>query len=99
MPNPLYGQVALAAGAQQLDPTGTAGGCAGFTLKAPLSNAAPAYIGDASVTAGTGFQMDPGDEITYERLAQSGQPVYQLQPSSFYAVGTSGDKVCWLGSP
>jgi hypothetical protein len=43
--------------------------------------------------------MDPGDEFTYERIQQNGQPAYQLRPSDFYAVGTSGDVVTWLASP
>lgn len=96
---PLHGQVALSGSAQQLDASDAAGGCVAYSIKAPLSNLQPAFIGGLAVTSGNGYQMDPGDEVTYERLSQNGQPLYQLRPSAFYAVGTSGDRVCWLASP
>lgn len=96
---PLHGQVALSGSAQQLDAADTAGGCVAFTLKAPLSNKASAFVGASAVTTANGYFLDPGDEITYERLAQNGQPLYQLRPSGFFAVGTAGDVVCWLASP
>lgn len=98
MPAPFSGQVSLTASAQQVDPTTAASSCTAFSIKAPLSNANPAYIGRSGVTIGTGYQLDPGDEFSYERISQSGVPRYESQPSDFWAVGTSGDKVCWLGS-
>ena len=99
MPSPLTGQVALSGAAQQLDSSGAAGNCKAFSIKAPLSNAKPAYIGPAAVTSGNGYQLDPGDEMSYERIAQNGQPNYELRPSDFWVVGTSGDLVAWLASP
>lgn len=94
-----YGQITQTGSAQQIDSAGKAGSCVTFIIKAPLSNASGVYIGDdASVTNSTGHQLDPGDEMTYERLAQNGQPYYQATPSKFWVwIVTPGDKVTWLG--
>lgn len=96
---PLTGQVAVSGTAQQLDSGSLAAACAQFIIRAPASNAAAVFIGGPSVTSGTGFQLDAGTDVTYERLSQNGQPAYQLKPSDFYAVGTSPDVVTWLASP
>lgn len=96
---PLHGQIAVSGSAQQIDPSQIAGACTAFTLKAPLSNSKPVYIGSSTVTASNGFQLDPGDELTYERASQNGQPFYQIRPADLYVVGTSPDTVSWLASP
>lgn len=97
MPAPLHGQVAVSGTAQKLDSSGVAP--VAFTIKAPASNSATAYIGASSVTTSNGFPLEPGDDIGYETLSQIGQPLYQMRPSDFYVVGTSGDVVGWIGSP
>ncbi|MBV9485820.1 MAG: hypothetical protein JO246_07145 [Frankiaceae bacterium] len=97
MPSPFHGQVALSASAQQLDTQNRE--CTSFAIKAPLSNSNPCYIGVSGVTTANGYQLDPGDEVTYERVIQNGQPLYQLRPGDFYAVGTAPDRVTWLASP
>jgi len=96
MANPLHNQVSLSSSAQQVDPQQTASGCTVFMIKAPLSNAQPAFVGASTVTLSNGHQLDPGDQITYERDSQTGQPQYQMRPSAFWVVGTSGDVVTWL---
>lgn len=99
MPAPFTGQISLTGSAQQIDPAGVAASCKAFTIKAPLSNQQRAFIGPASVTPSTGFQLDQGDTVTYERIAQSGQPSYEQQPSDYWAVGTAGDLVTWMAFP
>lgn len=96
---PLTGQVALSATPTAMDATARSGSCVAFSIKAPASNAQPAFIGGPSVSSTTGYQLDPGDELSYERISQNGQPTYVLSPADFYAVGTTGDKVTWLASP
>jgi len=96
MASPLTGQVAVSAVAQQLSSRITE--TVGYTIKAPLTNVQPVYIGASGVTTGTGYQLDPGDELQYERLNQSGQPIYKLEVSDWWVVGTSGDKLVWLAS-
>jgi len=98
MPAPITGQVAVTGTAQPLSAT-QLGELAGFTIRAPLTNVNAVFVGPATVTTGNGHQMDPGDSITYERIGQNGQPVYQLKPSDFWAVGTTPDRVTWLASP
>ena len=97
MPAPLYGQVLVNATAQVLSTQPQE--MIAFTIKAPLSNTNPVWIGDQSVTTSTGHQLDPGDELTYERVSQNGQPQYVLRPSDFWAVGVAPDRLTWLGSP
>ena len=97
MPAPLYGQVLVNATAQVL--TATSDGPVAFTIKAPLSNTNPVWIGDQNVTSANGHQLDPGDEITYERVTQNGQPLYALRPADFWVVGVAPDRLTWLGSP
>lgn len=96
MAAPLSGQITLTGTAQPLSPPVAV---TAFTIKAPLTNNLPAYIGPAGVTTGTGYQLDPGDEFEYQRQSQSGQARYELGIGDFYAVGTGPDKVTWLASP
>jgi hypothetical protein len=99
MPQPLTGQ-AVATGASNAVPVVPSPvPCTAFTIKAPLSNLAGVFIGPASVTSSTGYQLDPGDVFQYERLSQNGQPSYELKPSDFFVAGNSGDRVTWLASP
>lgn len=94
---PLHGQVALSGSAQPLSTTALTS--KSWILKAPTSNAGPAYMGGPSVSSSNGHQMDPGDEFEYELRYFQGEPFYPLQPSDIYVVGGSGDKVTWLASP
>lgn len=97
MPTPLYGQITMTGSAIRL--TSNTADVTAFTIVAPISNSKPVYLGDVNVTTSTGRHLDPGREFNYERLAQSGQPQYQLKPSDFYVVGTASDTVSWLASP
>lgn len=97
MPSPLYGQITVSGSAQQL--TNVVKEMTAYTIKASSTNSSPVYLGDANVTTGNGFVLNPGDQFDYERLSQNGQPNYSLKPSDFYVVGTASDKVSWLGSP
>lgn len=94
---PLHGQVAVSGSAQQL--SSAAIDCAAFSIKAPYTNTHPVLIGSSIVSLTTGDFVDPGERITYERFDQNGQPRYNLRPSDFWVVGTSGDSVSWLASP
>lgn len=97
MPAPGYGQISTTGSAQQVDPSQKGGSCTAFVIRAPLTNTGKVFIGDASVTTGTGHQLDPGDEITYERASQTGQAFFQQRPSDFFVwIVTSGDVVTWL---
>lgn len=96
MPAPITGQITVSGTAQRLSlPIGGTS----FTIKASLTNTLPVYIGPVGVTTSTGYQLDPGEAVQYERNAQSGLPAYQLSISDFYVVGTSPNKVSWLASP
>lgn len=58
------------------------------TLKAPISNAAAIEIGQASVTTGTGFILDPGDSVQ----------ISVLNLSAVYLIGANTtDKITWIG--
>lgn len=95
---PLTGQVAITGTAQPLSATPI--NAVVFTLKASVNNAHSVYIGPASVTTGTGFELAPGESIDYEKNDRSGQPRTQLNVSDFYAVGTAGtDVISWFASP
>lgn len=96
MPPILTGQVSVGAAIQPLSASVTE--TVGYTIKAPLSNSQPVYLGNSSVSPTTGYQLDPGDELAYERLNQAGQPVYKYEVSDWYVVGTTGDKITWLAS-
>lgn len=93
---PLTGQVALSGAAQVLS---SAVNTAAFTIKAPATNGANAYIGASNLTTGTGYVLAPGESLTYETHNQSGQNTYQLRVSDFWALGTGGDVVTWFASP
>ena len=96
MAAPISGQVALSGSAQPLSRPVTV---AAFVIKAPLTNAHPAFIGPNGVTSTTGPQMDPGDVLEYEGRDQNGLPRYEVGLADFYVVGTGGDVVTWLSSP
>lgn len=97
MPAPISGQLVLSSSAAPLVAFPVIG--RGFTIRAPLTNTGPAYLGPAGVTSTTGHQLDPGDSLDYERTDQNGQVRYQLNVSDFYGVGNSGDLITWLVSP
>lgn len=98
MPAPLSGQVnPLSGSAQPL--SATAVSVQAFSIKAPATNSNTVFIGPAGVTSATGHALDPGDSFDYERGDQLGHTKFQLNPSDFYAVGTSPDYVTWLASP
>jgi hypothetical protein len=97
MSAPVAGQVAVTAAAQVL--SSTVGAVAAFTVKAPLTNVNPVFMGPASVTLASGYQLDPGDVFEYERRNQIGGPSYEMTPGDIFVVGTAGDKVTWLASP
>ena len=99
MPAPTSGQATGTGLSNAIALSATPVPCTAFVLKAPLSNKGPVFIGPAGVTSTTGHQLDQGDEYTYERLSQSGQPRYELSVSDFYMAGQSGDLVTWLASP
>lgn len=96
-PSPLCGQITVSGSAQRL--SSPLGDVAAFIIKAPSTNSNSVYVGDANVTTSSGFILNPGDLLEYERIVQNGQPVYQLRPSDFYVVGTAPDKVSWVASP
>jgi hypothetical protein len=99
MPKPITGQAVGVGLSTPVALSATPVSCVAFSLKAPLSNAAAIYLGPATVTSATGYQFDPGDEISYQTINQAGQPIFQMQPSDFYMVGTGPDKVVWLALP
>lgn len=99
MATPLTGQKVVSGTAQQLASVSQT--VAAWTLKAPLTNKGPAFIGDSTVTTSTGHQFDPGDEMEYERSTKNGEQKYEVGPNDCYVVGTagSGDKFTWFASP
>ena len=97
MSAPITGQVSLSGTAQVL--SGPLPQVTAFSIRAPTSNAHPAFIGAAGVTSATGYQLDPGGRYDYERSNRNGLPAYQLTISDFYTVGTGGDLITWLASP
>jgi hypothetical protein len=94
---PKTGQVVVTGTAQALSPTSL--NETAFTLKAAVTNAHPVYVGSATVTAGTGFRLDPGDSISVEKNSQLGRPSYQVGVADFSVVGTTPDVVSWLTFP
>lgn len=101
MPAPLTGQVTTTGSAQQLDSLNVAASCTAFVIKAPLTNSNTGiFIGSSGVTTGTGHQLDPGDEIAYERIESNSAPRYPGRPSDFWVwIVTSGDKITWIAFP
>lgn len=97
MPTPIHGQVTMTGSAVQLSATPII--CQGYTIKAPVTNAASVYIGASTVTTANGFQLDPGESFDYQNSTQHGNPAFQLNISDFFAVGTGPDKLTWFGSP
>lgn len=96
MSAPLSGQLTVSASAQQLTSPVTV---TAFELKAPIANQNTLWIGPAGVTATTGYPLEPGDRLGYERGDQHGQTRLSLTPSDIYAVGTGPDVLAWFGSP
>lgn len=95
----LSGQISVTAVPQPLSSVKTE--VSNWSLKAPLTNTHPVYVGAAAVMVTTGYQLDPGDVLEYELRNQTGMPVLAVQPSDVYVVGTAGggDTVSWLASP
>lgn len=80
------GQQATTASAVDLPNVAFATGL--VTLKAPSTNAAPIEIGQAGVTTGTGFILEPNDSVQ----------VSVLNLSAIYLIGTNTtDKITWIG--
>lgn len=96
MSAPATGQVAVTSTAQRLT---TFAAVTAFEIKAPLANANTVYIGTVGVTTLTGYALDPGDRISYERIDQNDSPRYPLTPADFWVVGVSPDVLTWLASP
>lgn len=96
---PLSGQIVLSGTAQPLSATPV--DTTAWSVKAPLTNVNPVFIGPPGVTTSSGHQLDPGDSMEYERSAQNGQPMYPIGPNDCYGVGTAnaGDKLTWFASP
>ncbi len=93
---PITGQVAVTGTAQPLSTSPVI--ATAYSIKAPASNAHPVFLGKAGVLLTTGHQLDPGDSLDYQLSSQSGEPIFSLQVSDFFVVGTSGDVVTWLAS-
>ena len=67
-----------------------------WILKAPAANLSTIYIGDSTVTTATGYPLEPGDELDYDRRIQAGA-VYDLTPADLYVVGSNdGSVAAWL---
>lgn len=96
---PFYGQLVTVGQAVKVDPQDKAGSCKAFILKGPVTNSTTGvFLGDAAVTASTGYQLDAGEQILYERLSQQGAGTfYDMRPSDMYVwIVTAGDKLTWL---
>jgi hypothetical protein len=56
-------------------------------------------LGATGVAIGTGFVLNPGDEIDYQRDDRNGQPKFQAQLTDFFVIGSNAsDVVSWLAS-
>lgn len=99
MSAPLSGQIIITASAQALSTAITE--VSGWSLKAPLTNGHPVFMGSSTVTVTSGHQLDPGDTFEYELRNVSGLATLGVQPSDIYVVGTAGagDIVSWFASP
>lgn len=78
------GQLTLGA-AQQLTPTSR--GVIAVGVYAPRSNTLNAYIGDSTVTSGTGYILEPGTSLDFDAI----------DPTLVWVLGTSPDIVSWAG--
>lgn len=65
-----------------------------WSVKAPLANNSTIYIGDITVTAATGYPLEPGDTLEIDRRPQAGA-VYDLTPADLYVMG-SGGVAAWI---
>jgi hypothetical protein len=91
------GQVTVTASQQAL--TASPVGAKAFTIKASSANANPVFVGAPGVTTGSGFRLDPGDEIDYQRDDRNGQTRFQAQLTDFFVIGSAAsDVVSWLAS-
>lgn len=97
MPAPLHGQVAVTGTAAALSATPV--NSVAFTVSAPITNISPVYLGAATVTAGNGFPLYPGESFDYQRGDQHGEPRYVLNVQDVFVMGTTGDSVAWFGTP
>lgn len=89
---PLTGQVTTSGTPQPL--TETPSSPTSWIVKAPAANVSTVYIGGSAVTTGTGYPLEPGDSIEFDRRMQPGA-VYDLAPADLYVVG-SGGVAAWL---
>lgn len=93
---PQHGQIVLTTSPQALSATQVSGET--FTIKAPVTNVGSAYLGASTVSTTTGYQLDPGESVDYQRNDQHGQGRLQLRVNDFYVLGTAGDTLTWLAS-
>lgn len=84
---PLTGQVTTTGAAQPL--TTQPASPTAWLLKAPVANTSTVYIGPIGVTAVTGYPLEPGDEITFDRRPVAGG-IFDLSPGDLYVVGSGG---------
>lgn len=60
----------------------------GVIVQALSTNVASIYIGFSGVTTATGYELQPG-QATSTAIDNT---------NKLYVIGTSGDKICWIGS-
>lgn len=89
------GQLTISAAAQQIHPPDS-NEFSQYIFKARSGNAGDVALGDSSVTAGTGFLLEPGDERLYDYNIGTNHPTADVSLESWWAVGTPGDKLTWL---
>lgn len=65
-------------------------------LKAHASNSGDVYVGPSTVTTSNGYPISPGEEFTIGP-AHGGLKRTE-QPSEVYAIGTTSDKLSWVGT-
>lgn len=65
-----------------------------WVVRAALANTGPVYVGDRNVTASTGFELDPGSELTFAMQDIPGA-TFNTHPQDLYVVG-SGGVVSWV---
>lgn len=56
-------------------------------VRAALSNTSPVYVGAAGVTTSTGFELDPGSELTFAMQDIPGAS-FNTHPKDLYVVGS-----------
>lgn len=63
-------------------------GCHSITVKADPANSGTVYVGDATVTAGTGFSLTPGESVTL--------PVTDMS-TIYHMASADGQTVQYIG--